>query len=135
VDHHERTYENYGLEKPWYWSQFLNSLDHGHHALHLGMWFWRPTLFWKPNAGVSRAERRWLNQKYPGWQDSWGVLWDEIIKNVNSGEKGKTLPDTLLQSDSASHWHALGSPSHRMLQERIQRTDLLFRLGGVEMVL
>jgi YHS domain-containing protein len=110
VDQHERTLRDYGLKKPWYWNTFLNCLDHGHHALHLGMWFWRPTLFWKPNAGVSRAERHWLNQKYPNWEDSWGVLWDEIIKNINSGEKAKTLPDTLpalcnlTQLPIGTHW-------------------------------
>jgi len=48
--------------------------------------------------------------KYPGWEDSWGVLWDEIIKNLNSGGKGKTLPDTLpalcnlTQLPIGTHW-------------------------------
>lgn len=95
VTQHERTMRDLGLHKPWYWETFLKCLDHGHHAMHIGTWFWRPTLFWKPNAGVSRAERAWLNEKYPDWEDSWGVLWDEIIKNVNNGEMGKTLPETL----------------------------------------
>jgi toluene monooxygenase system protein A len=95
VDQHERTLRDYGLETPWYWDTFLQSLEHGHHALHLGMWFWRPTLFWKPSAGVSKAERRWLTQKYPDWEDSWGVLWDQIIRNVNDGNMAQTLPETL----------------------------------------
>lgn len=95
VTQHERTMRDLGLAKPWYWDTFLACLDHGHHAMHIGTWFWRPTLFWKPNAGVSRAERAWLNEKYPSWEDSWGVLWDEIIDNVNKGEMGKTFPETL----------------------------------------
>jgi YHS domain-containing protein len=95
VYHHERTMKDYGLQKPWYWETFLQCLDHGHHAMHIGTWFWRPTLFWKPNAGVSKAERKWLNAKYPSWDDSWGVLWDEIIHNVNSGQLAKTYPETL----------------------------------------
>jgi hypothetical protein len=70
----ERTMRDYGLKQPWYWDTFLHCLDHGNHAMHLGTWFWRPTLFWKSNAGVSKAERRWLNEKYPSWEDSWGVL-------------------------------------------------------------
>ena len=57
VHHHERTMKDYGLDKPWYWDTFMQCLDHGHHAMHIGTWFWRPTLFWKPNAGVSKAER------------------------------------------------------------------------------
>ncbi|NDZ17408.1 toluene monooxygenase [Variovorax sp. WS11] len=95
VHHHERTMKDYGLAKPWFWDTFLHCLDHGHHAMHLGTWFWRPTLFWKPNAGVSKAERKWLNEKYPNWEDSWGVLWDEIIANVNRGDMAQTYPETL----------------------------------------
>jgi 1,2-phenylacetyl-CoA epoxidase catalytic subunit/YHS domain-containing protein len=95
VSHHERILEDYGLKKPWYWDQFLYSLDNGHHAMHIGTWYWRPTLFWKPNAGVSKDERAWLNEKYPTWENNWGVLWDEIIKNVNDDCIEDTLPDTL----------------------------------------
>lgn len=95
VKHHERILRDYGLQKPWYWDQFEQALEHGHHAMHIGTWFWRPTLFWRPNAGVSKAERRWLNAHYPSWEDSWGVMWDEIIKNVNEGRMAQTLPETL----------------------------------------
>ncbi len=95
VKHHERILRDYGLKLPWYWDKFLLALDHGHHALHIGTWFWRPTLFWKPNGGISPAERRWLNEKYPSWDDSWGVLWDQIIENIRAGRMDKTLPETL----------------------------------------
>ena len=95
VKHHERILRDYGLQRPWYWDTFETALEHGHHAMHIGTWFWRPTLFWRPNAGVSREEREWLNQKYPSWEESWGVLWDQIIENVNSGRMEKTLPETL----------------------------------------
>jgi Methane/Phenol/Toluene Hydroxylase/YHS domain len=110
VEQHERVLRDYGLQRPWYFDTFLRCLDHGHHSLHLGMWFWRPTLFWKPNAGVSRAERRWLNSKYPDWESSWGVLWDEIIHNIRNGELAKTLPETLpalcsvTQLPVGTHW-------------------------------
>jgi hypothetical protein len=95
VNHHERILEDYGLKKPWYWDRFLYSLENGHHAMHLGLWFWRPTLFWKPKAGVSKDERAWLSEKYPTWEQNWGVLWDEIIANVNAGRIEDTLPLTL----------------------------------------
>lgn len=95
VNHHERTLEDYGLKKPWYWDQYMIALEGGHHAAHLGLWFWRPTLFWKPAAGVSKPEREWLSEKYPGWEQNWGCLWDEIIANVNSGRPELTLPETL----------------------------------------
>jgi len=95
VNQHERILEDYGLKKPWYWDQYMIALENGHHACHLGGWFWRPTLFWKPSAGVSKAEREWLNEKYPTWEQNWGRMWDEIIANVNSGHLDLTLPETL----------------------------------------
>jgi hypothetical protein len=95
VNHHERLLADYGLRKPWYWDQFLVSLENGHHAAHLGMWFWRPTLWWNPPAGISPAEREWLEEKYPGWEDNWGPLWDQVIANVRSGDIERTLPETL----------------------------------------
>ena len=95
ITQHERVTRDLGLKQPWYWDQFLECLEHGHHAMHIGTWFWRPTLFWKPNAGVSKAERAWLNEKYPSWEDSWGGLWDEIIDNVNAGQMEQTYPLTL----------------------------------------
>lgn len=95
VNHHERMLEDYGLQKPWYWDTFMHSLEHGGHALHIGTWYWRPTLFWNPNAGVSKEERRWLNEKYPSWEDSWGYLWDVIIENAKNGDIPQTLPLTL----------------------------------------
>ena len=95
VNQFVRTIEDYGLKKPWYWNEFIEGLDHWHHALHLGVWYWRPTVWWKPQAGVSKAERQWLNQKYPKWEESYGEPWDMIIDNVNAGNMGATLPETL----------------------------------------
>jgi 1,2-phenylacetyl-CoA epoxidase catalytic subunit len=112
VNHHTRVLADYGLAKPWYWEDFLESLEDGHHAMHIGTWFWRPTLFWKPNAGVSKAERKWLNDKYPTWEDNWGYLWDQIIANVNAGEMGSTLPETLPSLCNLTQL-PLGSSSNR----------------------
>jgi toluene monooxygenase system protein A len=95
VDHHERVLADYGLKRPWYWDDFLYSLDHGHHAMHLGTWFYRPTLFWNPSAGVGKDERAWLCEKYPTWEESWGGYWDQVIANVNAGRMELTLPATL----------------------------------------
>src|SRR5260370_12677520 len=39
-----RLIEDYGLKKPWYWDEFMAGLDTWHHSLHLGVWFWRPTV-------------------------------------------------------------------------------------------
>ena len=50
IDQFIHTIEQYGLKKPWYWDEFMRSLDIWHHGLHMGLWFWRPTLWWRPTA-------------------------------------------------------------------------------------
>lgn len=130
VEQHERVAQDYGLKKPWYWDTFLASLDHGHHAMHIGTWFWRPTLFWKPNAGVSKAERAWLNAKYPAWEESWGVMWDEIARNVEAGRMELTYPETLpalcnvTQLPLGSHWDRFHLRCHQTIhQGRVYHFD------------
>jgi toluene monooxygenase system protein A len=88
--------EDLGLEKPWYWEQFLDELDWYHHSEHAGIWYFRNTVWWNPDAGVSVSEREWLEAKYPGWNKRFGMLWDTIGESVR-GDKvdatfGKTLP-------------------------------------------
>jgi toluene monooxygenase system protein A len=90
-----RLIEDYGLKKPWYWEEFLAGQAPWHHSLHLGAWFWRPTVWWKPQAGVSKAERAWLQEKYPHWEEQWGRIWDTLIQNINAGNMAATLPETL----------------------------------------
>ena len=89
-------FRDFGLEKPWYWdSHFMPELDWTHHAYHMGVWFWRPTVWWNPDAGVSPEERDWLEEKYPGWNDSIGRNWDVITANVRAGRPEATFPETL----------------------------------------
>jgi toluene monooxygenase system protein A len=84
-----------GLELPWYWDIFLNDIGQTHHGMHLGSYFWRPTLWWNPAAGVTPDERAWLEEKYPGWNDTWGECWDVFIDNVVDGNMAMTYPETL----------------------------------------
>lgn len=57
---------------------------------------WRPTVWWNPDAGVAEAERDWLEEKYPGWNDKFGKYWDVITENVRrAGRMEKTYPETL----------------------------------------
>lgn len=89
-------FRDLGLDLPWYWNDiYLPELDWAQHAYHLGVWFWRPTVWWNPDAGMSPAERDWLEEKYPGWNDKFGSYWDVIIENVKEGKYENTLPDTL----------------------------------------
>jgi toluene monooxygenase system protein A len=87
--------EDLGLKKPWYWQDhFMTELDWYHHAIHMGVWFWRPTVWWNPDAGVSVEERDWLEEKYPGWNDTFGKNWDVIAENIRQNQVERTLPAT-----------------------------------------
>ena len=95
VGQFERSLLDLGLEKPWFWDEFLREIDQQHQGMHMGVWFWRPTVWWNPPAGVSVEERAWLEEKYPGWNDTWGHCWDVITQNVLDDKKEQTLPVTL----------------------------------------
>jgi hypothetical protein len=73
----------------------MAGLDTWHHSLHLGLWYWRPTLWWKPQGGVSPEERDWLREKYPEWEGQFGPIWDVIVDNIRGGRMERTLPETL----------------------------------------
>jgi toluene monooxygenase system protein A len=87
--------EDLGLEKPWYWQTFLDELDWYHHSEHAGIWYFRNTVWWNPDAGVSKAEREWLEAKYPGWNDKFGLLWDTISDNARNDRVDATIGRTL----------------------------------------
>jgi toluene monooxygenase system protein A len=87
-------FRDFGMEKPWYWDQFIDELSWYHHAIHLGLWYWRPTLWWNPDAGVAPEERDWLETKYPGWNATFGKYWDTISENVRKGKREMTYPET-----------------------------------------
>jgi toluene monooxygenase system protein A len=95
VTQFERSLLELGLTKPWFWDDLLHEIDHQHHGMHMGVWFWRPTVWWDPAAGVSTQERAWLEEKYPGWNDTWGHCWDVITDSALEGKMDQTLPITL----------------------------------------
>lgn len=85
-----------GLEKPWYWDEhFLPDIETFHHAQQIGIYLYRATEWWDPIAGVTPAERNWLEKKYPGWNDTYGETWDVITENVLAGRIDKTAPQAL----------------------------------------
>ena len=70
----------------------------------------QPTIWWNPAAGVTPAERDWLEEKYPGWNDTWGECWDVIIDNVVDGNMAQTYPETLPYVCNMCQLPILGTP-------------------------
>lgn len=95
VSQFERALLDLGLDKPWYWDQLVADLDHASHAMQMGFWFWRPIMWWNNPAGVTAEDRAWLEEKYPGWSESFGTVWDVITDNLLEGKKERTYPETL----------------------------------------
>ena len=87
-----RSLEALGLDLPWYWDYFLYDIETFHHAQQLGVYVYRATQWWRPIASVSPAERDWLEEKYPGWNDTYGKCWDVVIDNIRHGRYEKTVP-------------------------------------------
>ena len=108
-----RQIQDVGLSLPWYWDEFLRQLDTTHHGMHLGVWYWRPTVWWNPAAGVTPAERKWLEEKYPGWNDTYGRCWDVIVKNLIEGRPDLTGPATLPIICNMCNLPVVGVPGDR----------------------
>lgn len=95
VSQYAKQLDEFGLKKPWFWQEFVDGLDTWTHACALGIWYYRRATYWRPQAGVSRRERKWLVEKYPKWEQQFGPTWDLIIENLANGEEHKTHPQTL----------------------------------------
>lgn len=106
----ERQLLDLGLDKPWYWEELVRALDETHHGMHLGVWYWRPTVWWNPAAGVTPEEREWLEEKYPGWNATWGQCWDVIVDNLLEGRNELALPETLPITCNMSQLPIVGAP-------------------------
>ncbi|MBM4228828.1 MAG: YHS domain-containing protein [Gammaproteobacteria bacterium] len=91
----ERQLLDLGLDKPWYWDTLMRDIEITHHGMHMGVWCWRRTMWWNTAAGVTPADREWLEEKYPGWNRRWGRVWDVITDNLLRGDESATLPETL----------------------------------------
>lgn len=96
VSQFERTLVDLGLDIPWYWDKMIEDFDHRHHAMHAGIWTFPESVWWDVPAGVSPDEREWLEEKYPGWNDTWGKkFWDPVIDHVLNGRKDRSRLRTM----------------------------------------
>lgn len=106
----ERQLLDLGLQRPWYWDILLDEIEFFHHAMHLGSWTFRRTLWWNPPGGVSPEERAWLEEKYPGWNDTWGRLWEGYGQSVREGREDLCDPQSLLLVCTMCHLPMIHRP-------------------------
>ena len=130
VDQFVKNLEDLGLQKPWYWDIFLADIDEHHHGQQLGTWSWRPTLWFSPAAGVGPDERDWLEEKYPGWNDTFGRSWDVIIDNLKRGDIEGTVPGTLPMICNMSNIPIVGTPFRTLQDYPLEYNGRLYHFGS-----
>ena len=76
-----------GLELPWYWPRFLESLDWHHHVLYASTYTSRaPMWFDLPPLGPD--ERAWLREHYPQSWDQLDPVWDHVTGSGRRADAG-----------------------------------------------
>jgi toluene monooxygenase system protein A len=77
LDQFERRRAELGLARPWYWDQFVASLDVYHHRVYAAAYTYRATV-WFDMVVPGPDERRWLRDKYPASWDRLDPVWERI---------------------------------------------------------
>ncbi len=102
IDQYLKNYERFGLELPWYWDLFLEEIDHVHHGYMLGYYTFRQTM-WFDWPMPKKADRQWLQAKYPHWEETYGPIWDLYTEHWNRNEGEKTLPTAIVTLCNTCH--------------------------------
>ena len=79
IDQFLRSLDEMGLEKPWYWKHFIDSLDIYHHQVYASAYTYRATV-WFNFVVPGPQERAWLKTKYPKHWGEMDPVWDQITK-------------------------------------------------------
>ena len=87
VDQYLRSIAELGLERPWYWDQFLESLETYHHMVYAAAYSYRATV-WFNFVVPGPDERRWLANKYPAHWRQFDPIWEQIGERWRSADPG-----------------------------------------------
>jgi toluene monooxygenase system protein A len=77
LEQFDRQLDALGLEHPWYWDQFLESMGHYHHMVYASAYTHRATV-WFDVPLVSPDERAWLEKKYPQTWSLYDPIWERV---------------------------------------------------------
>ncbi len=84
---YQRTLEEFGMRKPWYWDTFLQALDYYHHMVYVSAYTYRATV-WFDMVVPGPAERAWLRRKYPHSFSKIEPIWQNIIERWQHTDPG-----------------------------------------------
>ncbi|PYV37852.1 MAG: toluene monooxygenase [Acidobacteria bacterium] len=87
IDQFQRALSDFGLQRPWYWEQFLSALDIYHHMVYASAYTYRATV-WFNFALPGPDERAWLRGKYPSTWDLLDPVWERITERWREAGPG-----------------------------------------------
>ena len=87
LDQFQRTLDEFGLRKPWYWPQFLSALEIYHHMVYASAYTYRATV-WFNFALPGPDERAWLRAKYPRTWDLMDPIWERVTERWRQSGPG-----------------------------------------------
>lgn len=87
LDQFQRSLDEFGLKKPWYWDSFTQALDHYHHMVYVSAYSYRATT-WFNFALPGPRERAWLRSHYPDSWDSYDPIWERLTQRWRESGPG-----------------------------------------------
>jgi toluene monooxygenase system protein A len=90
IDQFTKNIAEFSLARPWFWDLFIEELEYAHHSFQLGLYSYRTTL-WFDVAMPDEQERRWLSEKYHGWNEIYAPIWDTLERRWQHEGEASTL--------------------------------------------
>jgi toluene monooxygenase system protein A len=84
LDQFERRCREYGLSRPYYFTTFLDAVDHYHHMVYASAYTYRATV-WFDMPLPGPQERAWLAEKYPSSFPLIDPVWDRVTERCQKG--------------------------------------------------
>jgi len=87
LDQFDRMLTEFGLQRPWYWAEFLASTEIYHHQVYASAYTYRATT-WFDFALPGPDERAWLAEKYPRTWPLIDPVWERITERWRKAGPG-----------------------------------------------
>jgi toluene monooxygenase system protein A len=87
LDQFQRTLDDCGLARPWYWDRFVEAIDVYHHMVYASAYTYRATV-WFDLALPGPEERAWLERKYPRTWPAIDPIWERVTERWRQSGPG-----------------------------------------------